>query len=268
MMDSYSRRLALGQFLRKHRERMAPEAHQQSFRRRRRTPGLRREEVAGLAGISTSWYARLEQAEETAAPSAAALDRIATVLRLTAPERAYLFHLSGRIDLNYVADLEDKSVLSAIESFVLGISSPAYLLDKYWTPLLLNGEAARLFAIWLEGPEINLLRHMFLDPKARAFVVDWELRARQLVAQFRLDFGNAVDDPKMLGLVGGLTEGSDVFRSMWSDQRVLFRNGSDKAYNHPDFGLLKFHQTTYLVAGQPSLKLIVATPEAKEPVGE
>jgi len=263
MIASISRRQALGQFLRKHRERTAPVDPHQLARRRRRTPGLRREDVAALAGISTSWYTRLEQAEETAAPSSSALDRIAAVLRLTAPERVYLFHLAGRIDLKHVTDLEDKLVLTSVESFVLGISPAAYLLDRYWTPLLWNNEAARLFALWLEGPELNLLRHMFLDPKARTFVVDWERHARQLVAQFRLDFGKSVDDAGMLGLVNELTEGSEMFRSMWADQQVMFRNGGDKTYDHPQLGLLKFHQTTFLVAGQSSLRLVVATPDTQ-----
>jgi hypothetical protein len=134
------------------------------------------------------------------------------------------------------------------------------LLNKYWTPLLWNAEAAKVFSLWLEGPELNLLRHYFLDPKARTFVVDWELRSRQLVAQFRVDYGNNVDDQNILELVDELVEKSDSFRSIWADQQVLFRDGNEKTYDHPKLGLLKFFQTTFLVAAEPSLKLVVATP--------
>ena len=107
---------------------------------------------------------------------------------------------------------------------------------------------------------LNLLRHYFLDPKARTFVVDWELRSRQLVAQFRVDYGNNVDDQNILELVDELVEKSDSFRSIWADQQVLFRDGNEKTYDHPQLGFLKFFQTTFLVAAEPSLKLVVATP--------
>ena len=261
MVQTALRHRELGDFLRKHRELLAPvETRRFPGKRRRRTPGLRREEVAQIAGISVSWYARLEQGEETAAPSSDALERIATVLRLAPAERNYLFLLAGRVDPNRAADFENRLVVSTIENFVASLSSPAYLLDKYWTPLLWNTEAIRLFSPWLQGPETNLLRHVFLDPTARTFVVDWEFRARQLVAQFRNDFANNVDDPKMLELVRELSDGSDLFRSAWTDQRVLFRDGDAKSYTHPQFGLLKFFQTTFLVAAEPNLKLVVATP--------
>jgi transcriptional regulator with XRE-family HTH domain len=228
--------------------------------KRRRTPGLRREEVAQMAGISPSWYARLEQAEETATPSPTALDSIAKVLRLVPVERAYLFHLAGRVDPIHASGLNDKLVVSTVESFVLSISSPAYLLDKYWTPLLWNAEAAKVFSLWLQGPELNLLRHNFLNPEARTFVVDWERRSHQLVAQFRFDYGNNVDDANMLELVGELQDKSDVFRSIWADQKVLFRDGNEKTYDHPQLGLLNYFQTTFLLAAEPTLKLVVATP--------
>ena len=261
MILSSSRQRELGGFLRKHRELLkSTETRNYPGKRPRRTPGLRREEVSQMAGISVSWYARLEQGEETASPSSDALERIAGVLKLAPAERNYLFLLAGRVDPNRAAEFENRLIIGTIENFVHSISSPAYLLDKYWTPLLWNAKASRFFSLWLEGPEPNLLRHMFLDPKAHSFVVDWEMRARRLVGQFRNDFANNVDDPKMLDLVRDLSEGSGLFRSAWTDQRVLFRDGDEKSYNHPQFGLLNFFQTTFLVAAEPSLKLVVATP--------
>lgn len=261
MVQPITRYRELGDFLRKHRELLAPlETRYFPGKRPQRTPGLRREEVSQMAGISVSWYARLEQGEETAAPSSDALERIAKVLQLAPAERNYLFHLTGRVDPSRAAEFENRLVVSTIEDFVFSLSSPAYLLDKYWTPLLWNTEASKQFSVWLQGPETNLLRHVFLDPAARTFVVDWELRARQLVAQFRNDFANNVDDPKMLELVSELSEASGLFRSAWTEQRVLFRDGDAKSYTHPQFGLLKFFQTTFLVAAEPSLKLVVATP--------
>lgn len=260
MMNDVARQRALGEFLRKHREQAFDLVVEGKLAgRKRRTPGLRREEVALAAGISSTWYARLEQGKEVI-PSASALDRIADVFRLAPAERAYLFRMAGRVDLKDASTFEDEIVRNAVESCVSSISYPAYVLDKYWSPIFWNTELAKVFGLWLEGPERNLLRHMFLDPNARNFVVGWERRARQLVAQFRVDFSNNLDDPKMLELVSGLTQGSDFFHRAWQDQRVLFRDGTEKLYNHPQFGLLRFFQTTFLAAAEPSLKLVILSP--------
>jgi transcriptional regulator with XRE-family HTH domain len=211
-----------------------------------------------MAGISPSWYARLEQGEEVS-PSSAALGRISEVLRLVPAERAYLFHLAGRVDSDG-SNFEDEFVFRTIQRSISAISYPAYVLDKYWTPLFWNAELAKLFNIWLEGPEKNLLRHMFVDPKARTFVVDWEIRARQLLAQFRVDFGHNLADPKMLELVEGLSKDSDFFHRVWTDQQVLFRDGKEKSYNHPLLGRLQFSQVTFLAAAEPGLKLVILAP--------
>jgi transcriptional regulator with XRE-family HTH domain len=255
------RQRALGEFLRSHREltSIEPMGREQAVRRRRRTKGLRREEVAQMAGVSVTWYSRLEQGRQIA-PSGDLLGRIANVLRLVPAERAYLFQLAGRVDTNEVSNLDDERVIGAIKSCMSSISSPAYMLDKYWTPLFWNAGFETLFSPWLNGPEINSLRHMFLDPNARTFVVDWELHARHLLAQFRVDFGKHIDDPKMIELVRGLYEESDFFRSVWNDQKALPRDDEEKSYNHQQFGLLKFSQITFLAAARPTLKLVVLIP--------
>ncbi len=260
MIHSVVRQRALGEFLRKHRELVTkPAGDKQAGERRRRTSGLRREEVAEMAGISSTWYTRLEQGKEVT-PSSAALGRIAEVLRLAPAERAYLFELVRRVDPNDASNFADELVRKTIESCVLSISYPACVLDKYWTPLFWNADLADLFPQWLKGPEKNLLRYMFLDPNVRTLVVDWEPRAYHLLAQFRLDFGKHIDDPKMFDLVRGLSEESDLFRRFWTEQRVLFWDGIEKSYNHPRWGLLKFHQTTFLAAADPALKLVILKP--------
>ena len=259
-MINIAKQAALGEFLRKHRELTSgPAEVAQAAERKRRTPGLRREEVAQLAGISPTWYVRLEQGREIT-PSSAVLSRIADVLRLVPAERAYLFDLAGRVDPIANPNHGDELVYGTIKKCVLSISSPAYVLDKYWTLMFWNDALAKLFSLWLAGPEKNLLRHMFVDPNARTFVVDWELRARQLLGQFRVDFGKCIDDPKMLDLVRGLSEDSDFFQRSWRDQQALFRDGSVKSYNHPQLGALTFLQTTFFAAAEPSLKLVILIP--------
>lgn len=254
------RQQALADFLRKHRELIGkPADAAQTGKRRRRTVGLRREEVAEMAGISSTWYARLEQGKEVA-PSSAALGRIADVLKLAAVERAYLFELARRVDPNDSVTFADERIGPAIESCVHSMSYPAFVLDRYWTVLFWNAGLAELFPHWPDDSEKNVLRQMFLNPRARTAVVDWELRARRLLAQFRVDFGKHVDDRKMFELVRQLSEESDSFQRFWEEQGVMIPDGIEKSYIHPQQGILKFHQVTFLVASDPSLKLIILKP--------
>jgi transcriptional regulator with XRE-family HTH domain len=261
MIRDAVRQQALGEFLRKHRELSTkPVDDKQAGERRRRTSGLRREEVAQMAGISSTWYARLEQGKMVT-PSGAALGRIANVLQLAPAERAYLFQVAGRVDPNGTSNLVNGELVSkAMENCVLSISHPACVLDKYWTPLFWNAKLADLFPLWLRSPEKNVLRYMFLDLSARTFVIDWEPRARRLLAHFRIEFARYIDDPKMLDLVQGLSEESDLFRRFWAEQQVLWWDGNEKDFNHPDWGLLKFVQTTFLAAADPTLKLVILRP--------
>lgn len=260
MTNSAVRQRALGEFLRKHRESVTdPAEEKKAGERRRRTSGLRREEVAQMAKISSTWYARLEQGKEVT-PSGAALGRIADVLRLAPAERSYLFQVARRVDPNGATNSPGKLASEAIESCVQSISYPACVLDKYWTPLFWNSKLEGLFPQWLKGPERNVLRFMFLDLSVRTLVGDWEPRARRLLAHFRLDFGRHIDDPKMLELVEGLSEESDLFRQCWKEQQVLWWDGNEKSFNHPQWGLLTFFQTTFLAASDPTLKLVILRP--------
>jgi transcriptional regulator with XRE-family HTH domain len=260
MIHSAVRQRALGEFLRKHRELATkPADDKKPGERRRRTSGLRREEVAEMARISPTWYARLEQGKEVT-PSGAALGRIAEVLRLAPAERAYLFQVARRVDPNGAPIVAGEVASKAIESCVLSISHPACVIDRYWTVLFWNPGFADLFPLFLRGPERNVPRHMFLDASVRTLITDWEPRARRLVAHFRVEFGRYIDDPKMLDLVQGLSEQSDLFRQFWGEQQVLWWDGSEKAFVHPRWGLLTFFQTTFLAAADPSLKLIILRP--------
>jgi transcriptional regulator with XRE-family HTH domain len=261
MTYSAVRQRALGEFLRKHRESAAkPAENKQVGARRRRTLGLRREEVAEMAKISPTWYARLEQGKEVT-PSGAALGRVADVLGLAPAERAYLFQVARRVDPNGASNIVAADLVAkAMESSVLSISYPACVLDKYWTPLFWNPKFGDLFPLWLNGPERNVLRYMFLDSSVRTIVLDWEPRARRLLAHFRVEFGRYIDDPKMLDLIQGLSEQSDLFAQFWGEQQVLWWDGNEKTFNHPKWGLLKFFQTTFLAAADPTLKLVILRP--------
>ncbi len=261
MMETGSaRRRQLGAFLRARREALTESRHSGE---RRRTPGLRREEVAQLCGISTTWYTWIEQGRDIAV-SATALDRLARALQLTAAERAYLFALAQRRDPVAAAT---EGIGGAAPADLLAVlrtmTAPAYLLDRLWTVLGWNEAAGHLFAPWLDSPEPCLLRYVFLDPSARDFIADWEDRARRLVAEFRADTARLRDDTAVTVLVDDLTRQSAVFARIWSDQAVLAREGGARTFNHPQDGLIRYEQVTLLPATHPGVKLVVLLPRGR-----
>jgi len=262
LLPADQRRL-LGAFLRRHREALAPEAAGLPVAApasRRRTPGLRREEVALLCGLSTTWYTWVEQGRDIAL-SAEALARLAQALRLTPAERAYLFELARRRDPappppGTAPGAPPPELVAALRA----MAAPAYLLDPLWRARAWNEAAGHLFAPWLDSGEACLLRYVFLDPTAPRFICDWENRARRLLAEFRADTAHDPDDPGMQALVRGLLQGSAAFARFWNEHAVLAREGGARSFNHPRDGLLHYEQVTLLPAAQPGHKLVMLLP--------
>jgi transcriptional regulator with XRE-family HTH domain len=177
-MRTVEQRRELGAFVRAHRAQLSPAGIGLSAGTRRRTPGLRREEVAQLCGLSTTWYTWIEQGRDVSA-SPEALARLAGVLRLGRAERAYLFQLAGTRDPD-PGGSDTEQVPPGVLACVERIASPAYVLDRTWTARTWNAPAERLFAGWLDRPgDRNLLRFIYLEPAARSLVCDWEARARR-----------------------------------------------------------------------------------------
>lgn len=263
-----SRRKELGEFLQAMRGRHAPEAFGFPSGSRRRAQGLRREEVAQLAGISPTWYTWIEQGREVNV-SADVLGRLAQTLRLTRSERAYLFELAGRHDPLGAAPEEDAA--SELLTGMLGdIGIPAYIMGRTWDMLAWNKAAAALFAGWLDKPARvdkthepprNLLRFVFLDAKARKFITDWETRARRLTAEFRADCRTRLDEPALVHLIGELKKGSAEFSRFWKQHDVLERQGGQRAFNHTKWGLVTYQQVTLRPVDQEHLKLVLLKPE-------
>jgi transcriptional regulator with XRE-family HTH domain len=178
MLEADQRRL-LGEFLRAHRERMRPTG----ATGRRRTSGLRREELAALAGISVTWCTWIEQGRAVQA-SPEALGRISQALSLSRAEHDYLFKLAGRLNPEGSRGPSADAPPSLIAA-VKAIEYPAYGLDRLWNACCWNEAAARLFRGWLDGDcQRNLLRYVFLEPSARDLIPSWEDRARRLLAEF------------------------------------------------------------------------------------
>lgn len=247
---------ALGEFLRAHRERLAPESAGLSGGPRRRTPGLRREEVAQLCGVSVTWYTWIEQGRPVSA-SAEALARIANALRLTRAERAYLFELAVQRD-PALPETADSHLPDALRASVSLFAGPAYVLDAHWNALAFNEAAAHLFVGWLDGDhDRSLLRFMFASDASRKLVRDWDIRARRLVAEFRADSIRHRHDPHTRALIEGLCAASSDFADFWESQDVGGREGGLRSFNHPRDGYLLFDQLTLKPAPRDDLKLVL-----------
>lgn len=259
MLDPEQRRL-LGEFVRAHRERLKPIGPSG----RRRTPGLRREELAARAGISVTWCAWLEQGRDVQA-SAMTLGRLARALALSRAERAYLFELAGRRDPEADGEPAAADCPPSLAAIVHELSSPAYGLDRLWAPCCWNSAAERLFPGWLDqAMPPSLLQFVFRDVAAQALIPDWEHRARRLLAEYRADFSRTLSDPRSRRLVSELSDGSALFRSAWNEQLVLEREGGRRTFRHPIDGLLTFEQHTFAPAERPDYKLVVLSAVATQ----
>ena len=252
-MSTPDARRALGAFLRAHRERLPAPA---GAARRRRTPGLRREEIAAACGASLTWIAWLEQGREVS-PSAPLLARLAAALRLAPAERVYLFELAGKRDPEAPAGGEDDWP-DALLGLPQRMTIPAYLLDARWTARAWNRAAAELFVGWLDGDnDRNLLRFIFCSPQAPRLIEDWRDRARRVVAEFRADFSRRLRDRDMGALIDELSAASDAFARLWREQAVLAREGGERRFRAPP---RRFLQSTLLVSGRPEAKFVCLTP--------
>jgi transcriptional regulator with XRE-family HTH domain len=254
------RQQELADFVRAQREKLDPAASGLPAGGRRRTPGLRREEVAQLCGLSVTWYTWLEQGREISL-SPTALARLAAALRLDRAQRAYLFELANKRDPQEGAVAVDE-LPAPVEACIKAIKAPAYVLDRTWTARAWNIAAARLFVGWLTpSGDRNLLRFIFLEPTARSLISDYEERARRVVAEFRADLGTHLDDAAIRGLVDSLRAESKLFARLWGEHSVLGREGGARTFNHPTQGDLRYEQVTFNVASRPELKLVMLIPQ-------
>jgi transcriptional regulator with XRE-family HTH domain len=249
----------LGDFIRAQREKLRPEAFGLAPGRRR-TPGLRREEIAQLAGVSTTWYTWMEQGRDVSM-SANALSRLARVMRLNAAERAYLFDLAARRDPQAPGDAGGSEVSADMRAALAAIASPAYMLDRAWNAVAWNAPAARLFTGWLDGEaDRNLLRFVFLDPAARQLIADWPVRAARLAAEFRADLSHNLSAPEPRALIEELRRRDAFFAEAWEAHAVIDREGGERTFNHPVQGFVRYQQVTFVLARHAEIKLVILTP--------
>jgi transcriptional regulator with XRE-family HTH domain len=251
-------RSELGDFLRSRREKLSPKAVGLSTRRRRRTPGLRREEVAELAGIGVDWYIRLEQGR-TVSPSVTTIDALARALRLSKIEHAHLRALTRTADRRAFSR---ESVPDAIRRLVESLHQPAYVTGRRWDILAWNAAAAEVFDFGrLAEEDRNILIFMLTDPDTRSlFGATWADEAKRMVAQFRATHDLWAGDPAFLDLLARLRQGSREFATWWEAHDIRGGAAGRKLLNHPKKGLLHFEYATFQANDDPALKLAIYTP--------
>jgi len=258
---------ALGQLLRSRRERLAPGDVGLPAGQRRRAAGLRREEVALLASLSTTYYTFLEQGRPVR-PSAQVLDALAAALRLSAAERRYLHVLAGGNGGN--GDQGNQEIGAPPERLDPAVADLVQRLEPYptlvkgrrWDVLAANPAARELFAGW-DTPrttERNLVRWMFTTDQAREIYLEWEPEARAMLGRFRLAAARYPDDPDVRALIAELQRDSEHVRDWWPRHDVAAIGGSgSKKLRHPRSGPAEYSHVVLQVADQPDQTLVTYT---------
>ena len=248
------RRNDLAEFLKARRAAVSPEDAGLEPGGRRRTPGLRREEVALLAGVSVSWYTWLEQGRPINA-SADVLDAV---------ERDHLFELAGHTTHGVQAQTGDAALPAGTDALLDALEpAPAYFLGPRWEYLAWNRAQARLYPALdtLPDAERNLVWVVFARDDARALIVDWEDEARRVLSQFRADVTPRRDDPEVVALVARLRAASPEFDEWWPRHDVAGFATRQRRFHHPEGGELTFSYQVLIAAGAPDVRLVVQLPD-------
>ncbi len=265
-MPSNEQRRELGAFLRARREELRPtDAGLPAGVNRRRTPGLRREEVAELAGIGASWYTRLEQGKDVQL-SPRALRGVADALRLTPVQREYVFALARGEALG-LGPAPTKTVSATLQDVLDAQgANPAYITDSRLNLLAWNQAALGVFGVFgrsfdeMPADERNIVWLIFTD-RSRQLLVDWETHAQRLLAQFRDASRHFVDDPWFPAFVEKLKRRSPQFDAWWSRRDVVRAQATEKVVDHPVVGHIELKQTVLqVVDDSAALYMIVYTP--------
>ncbi|MET9503727.1 helix-turn-helix transcriptional regulator [Streptomyces sp. NPDC006622] len=260
------------EFLRTRRARITPEqAGLAPYGGARRVPGLRREEVAQLAGVSVDYYIRLERGR-TRGVSEAVLDAVARALHLDDTERAHLFDLTQPTPARTRRKRPPapQRVHPVLYRTLDSLGVPAVVQGRRTDVLAANRLAHALYTDFEARPrhERNFARFVFLDEAARTLYADWDQVAGDCLAALRLYAGRHPDDPQLTELVGELSLRSDTFRRMWADHDVVAHTSGTKRLHHPLVGDLTLDYVVLAVEDDPEQTLVVYTPEPASPSAE
>jgi len=248
-------RRAVAAFVRNLRSRTKPEEVGLAAGVRRRTPGLRREEVAQLAGVGITWYTWFEQGRNIDV-SADFLERLCRAFRLSETERGHLFTLAQhRPPPN--GRWRQRDVSTTVLAVLNSLPAPAYIMTTRWDVVACNAAAGAMFGEFAQLPneDRNIIRLIFNAPEFRQLMVDWENDARRTLARFRVEYARAAGDPAFEALVDELDASSPDFRQWWSRQDVAPIGDGVKRMRLPR-GEVSFEHAVFAVEGAPDLRLV------------
>lgn len=255
----------LATFLRDRREAIMPLDVGLPSSPRRRTPGLRREEVASLAGVGLTWYTWFEQGRSVTV-STAFLDNVARALRLDAAEYAHLFSLAGHSVPARDSGMAD--VPPALTQLIADLGDrPAFVKDAHWDILAWNAACTQIFGDFDALPvgQRNSLALTFGNTSFRRSMVDWDNDARRVVGRFRADYAKGSKDARLTELIAMLERDSAEFRRVWSEYAVLDRDSGHRNINVKGIGPTRFHYTVLAIEGSRGLKLVLYSPDMEDP---
>jgi transcriptional regulator with XRE-family HTH domain len=259
------RRAQLADFLKRRRAALKPEDVGIQNGGRRRTPGLRREEVAALAGVGTTWYTWLEQGRDVRA-SLDVFEALSRALQLTPAERIHLI-LLGRGEEAPPCEQPTEKVHATVRRLIENLgANPAYLIGRRWDYLAWNRAATVLFGDFGKLPRAarNHAWQTFTDPARRELIADWEESSRLLVAKFRADSAHHIGDPSFEQLIEALRNASPEFCKAWKRHEVARTGGGRKTLNHPVAGKLVFEHAVFNPQEEPAQRLILYSPTDEE----
>jgi transcriptional regulator with XRE-family HTH domain len=251
------RRVEFGDFLRSRRERLTPKSVGLASGRRRRTAGLRREEVAELAGIGVDWYVRLEQGRMVN-PSVTTVDALARALRLSKAEHTHLRSLARDADSRAFAI---ETVPDQIRRLLDGLNQPAYVTGRRWDLLAWNAAAEDVFGFGrLAEDDRNVLLLVLTNPRTRKlFGEGWAEEARRMVAQFRATSDVWAGDPAFIALLERLRQGCAEFSRWWGAHEVRGTSSGRKVLHHAKKGVVTYEYASFQANDDPALKLVIYT---------
>jgi transcriptional regulator with XRE-family HTH domain len=226
---------------------------------RRRTPGLRREEVAVLAGVGASWYQWLEQGRDISV-SPQVLDAVARVLRLSNAEHRHLYVLAGLNPPAPEVAPEKRDMCDGLRRLIdTWMPYPAHIMDWYYNAVMYNDAAAIVLGMRPDQTQ-NCLVDFFTDPMYRSRDISWERNARTVVAQFRAACSACPDDEGFQAVLAQLKEASPEFTRLWEERDIEDAGQIRKELDHPLVGLLVLESTAMKVPARPDLTIVLHTP--------
>jgi transcriptional regulator with XRE-family HTH domain len=266
MAERVKRRAGLSDFLRTRRARLRPEQFDLPTGARRHTPGLRREELAQLVGVGISWYTWLEQGRDIQV-SDHVLSRLADILQLDVEERRHLFALArGRVPPPGEPDGEKLSQNTSYQAILDAFLYPAQLIDHRLSVVAWNDSAKQVFGDYstLSERERNIAWSLFMDPRQRQRIVNWERAAQGCIARLHALMDQySYEEAWLTALIVDLNAASAEFRAWWPEHRILLTCNSDSEIYHPLVGKLTFQMTTLTLPQRSAQGLVVYTPLAQ-----